>query len=203
MASAVLALRRPVALAMTRSEDMAASNPAGAEILSLELGADADGQPHRDPLARARRPRRHRRLRGRVDRLAAGLRPLPLAGPRADLARRGHQPGDVRRLPGAHGAAGRVRGRVADRRAGPAAGDGSARAAAAQRRRRGRSRPVRPEVPGVRRRASAWSGCATTRCGPSATQRAPTARASASRSAGGRAATSPRRRPAAWTPTAA
>ena len=43
VASAALALRRPVALSMTRSEDMAASNPAGAEILSLEIGADADG----------------------------------------------------------------------------------------------------------------------------------------------------------------
>ncbi len=73
------------------------------------------GKPHRDPLAGAGRPRRHRRLRGRVDRLAAGLRSLPVAGPRADLARGGHQPGDVRRLPRARGAAGRVRGRVAAR----------------------------------------------------------------------------------------
>ena len=42
--SAVMALKRPVRLALTRSEDIAATNPAGAEILSLELGADADGQ---------------------------------------------------------------------------------------------------------------------------------------------------------------
>jgi CO/xanthine dehydrogenase Mo-binding subunit len=42
--SAVLALRRPVRLAMTRSEDIAATNPAGAEVMSVELGADADGQ---------------------------------------------------------------------------------------------------------------------------------------------------------------
>lgn len=41
---AALAVRRPVRLAMTRSEDFAASNPAGAEILELELGADRDGQ---------------------------------------------------------------------------------------------------------------------------------------------------------------
>ena len=109
------------------------------------------GQPHRDPLARAGRPRRYRRLRGRVDRLAVGLGPLPLAGPRADLARRGHQPGDVRRLPGPHGPAGRVRGRVADRRARPPSGDGSARATAAQRRRRGRSQPGRTGVPDLRR----------------------------------------------------
>ncbi len=44
VASAALVLRRPVRLAMTRSEDMAATNPAGAEVLTLELGADADGQ---------------------------------------------------------------------------------------------------------------------------------------------------------------
>jgi CO/xanthine dehydrogenase Mo-binding subunit len=41
---AVLALRRPVRLALTRSEDIAAANPAGAEVMSLEIGADADGQ---------------------------------------------------------------------------------------------------------------------------------------------------------------
>jgi CO/xanthine dehydrogenase Mo-binding subunit len=40
----VLAVRRPVRLALTRSEDIAATNPAGAEIISLELGADADGR---------------------------------------------------------------------------------------------------------------------------------------------------------------
>jgi CO/xanthine dehydrogenase Mo-binding subunit len=42
--SAVLAFRRPVRLALTRSEDIAATNPAGAEVMSIELGADADGQ---------------------------------------------------------------------------------------------------------------------------------------------------------------
>jgi CO/xanthine dehydrogenase Mo-binding subunit len=41
--AAVLAVRRPVRLAMTRSEDIAATNPAGAEVMSLELGATADG----------------------------------------------------------------------------------------------------------------------------------------------------------------
>jgi CO/xanthine dehydrogenase Mo-binding subunit len=44
VASAALVLRRPVQLAMTRSEDMAATNPAGAEVMFLELGADSDGQ---------------------------------------------------------------------------------------------------------------------------------------------------------------
>ena len=43
VACAAVVLRRPVRLAMTRSEDMAASNPAGAEMLSVELGADAEG----------------------------------------------------------------------------------------------------------------------------------------------------------------
>jgi CO/xanthine dehydrogenase Mo-binding subunit len=42
-ASAALLLRRPVRLAMTRSEDMAATNPAGAEMITVEIGADADG----------------------------------------------------------------------------------------------------------------------------------------------------------------
>ena len=42
--SAALALGRSVRLVMTRSEDIAASNPAGAEVLSLELGADGDGR---------------------------------------------------------------------------------------------------------------------------------------------------------------
>ena len=42
--AAVLAVRRPVRLALTRSEDIAATNPAGGEVMSLELGADADGR---------------------------------------------------------------------------------------------------------------------------------------------------------------
>jgi CO/xanthine dehydrogenase Mo-binding subunit len=43
-AGAALALRRPVRLAMTRSEDFAAANPAGAEVLEVELGADREGR---------------------------------------------------------------------------------------------------------------------------------------------------------------
>ena len=43
VAATALALRRPVRLAMTRSEDLAAANPAGAELIDLELGADRDG----------------------------------------------------------------------------------------------------------------------------------------------------------------
>ncbi|HUA45837.1 MAG TPA: xanthine dehydrogenase family protein molybdopterin-binding subunit [Solirubrobacteraceae bacterium] len=41
--AAALVLRRPVRLAMTRSEDFAAANPAGAEILEVELGGDREG----------------------------------------------------------------------------------------------------------------------------------------------------------------
>ncbi len=44
VASAAIALRRPVRLTMTRTEDLAATNPAGAEVLVLEVGADAGGQ---------------------------------------------------------------------------------------------------------------------------------------------------------------
>jgi CO/xanthine dehydrogenase Mo-binding subunit len=40
---AVLRLGRPVRLMLTRSEDIAATNPAGAEVMRIELGADADG----------------------------------------------------------------------------------------------------------------------------------------------------------------
>jgi CO/xanthine dehydrogenase Mo-binding subunit len=41
--AAALKLRRPVRLALTRSEDFAASNPAPGQILELEAGATADG----------------------------------------------------------------------------------------------------------------------------------------------------------------
>jgi CO/xanthine dehydrogenase Mo-binding subunit len=41
--SAVMALRRPVSLELTRSEDIAASNPAGAEVMLLTVCATADG----------------------------------------------------------------------------------------------------------------------------------------------------------------
>ncbi|HLH64347.1 MAG TPA: xanthine dehydrogenase family protein molybdopterin-binding subunit [Solirubrobacteraceae bacterium] len=43
VAAAALALEAPVRLTLSRSEDMAAANPAGAQILDLELGADAEG----------------------------------------------------------------------------------------------------------------------------------------------------------------
>ena len=42
--AAVLAVGRPVRLVMTRTEDISAANPAGAEIISLEAGADAEGR---------------------------------------------------------------------------------------------------------------------------------------------------------------
>jgi CO/xanthine dehydrogenase Mo-binding subunit len=43
VAGVCLALRRPVRLALTRSEDFAATNPASAEIIELRVGASADG----------------------------------------------------------------------------------------------------------------------------------------------------------------
>ena len=42
-AAAALAVRRPVRLAMTRGEDQSATNPAGAQIIDLEIGATHDG----------------------------------------------------------------------------------------------------------------------------------------------------------------
>jgi CO/xanthine dehydrogenase Mo-binding subunit len=44
VAAAALLVGRPVRLEMTRSEDILATNPAGAEILELEVGADASGE---------------------------------------------------------------------------------------------------------------------------------------------------------------
>jgi CO/xanthine dehydrogenase Mo-binding subunit len=44
LCAAVLAVKRPVRLALTRSEDIAATNPASAEIMTVELGADSDGR---------------------------------------------------------------------------------------------------------------------------------------------------------------
>jgi CO/xanthine dehydrogenase Mo-binding subunit len=44
VAGAAVALRRPVRLALTRSEDFAATNPASAEIFELRVGANADGE---------------------------------------------------------------------------------------------------------------------------------------------------------------
>jgi CO/xanthine dehydrogenase Mo-binding subunit len=43
VAAAALLVRQPVRLVMTRSEDVAAANPAGAELIELEAGATADG----------------------------------------------------------------------------------------------------------------------------------------------------------------
>jgi CO/xanthine dehydrogenase Mo-binding subunit len=43
-AAAAVALERPVRVALTRMEDMAATNPAPAELMDLEAGATADGR---------------------------------------------------------------------------------------------------------------------------------------------------------------
>jgi CO/xanthine dehydrogenase Mo-binding subunit len=129
--AAALATHRPVRLAMTRSEDFAASNPAGAEVLELELGADREGN-----LTGIRA-----RIwcdRGSTESMGveSQRRPVPVARPPSDLLRRVDQPRDVWRLPRADRTPGRVRGRVADRRAGGAARDRPARAPPAQRARR-------------------------------------------------------------------
>ena len=44
VASAVLALKRPVRLAFTRSEDFLAANPAGGQLIELEVGATREGE---------------------------------------------------------------------------------------------------------------------------------------------------------------
>ena len=44
VAAAALAVRRPVRLALTRSEDVAAANPAGAELIEIEIGATREGR---------------------------------------------------------------------------------------------------------------------------------------------------------------
>jgi CO/xanthine dehydrogenase Mo-binding subunit len=44
VAAAAMTLRRPVSLSLTRSEDLAAANPAPAERISITLGADAGGR---------------------------------------------------------------------------------------------------------------------------------------------------------------
>ena len=199
--AAALKLRRPVRLALTRSEDFAASNPAPGQILELEAGASADGTLTG--------------VRGRVvcDRGmneeygvesisgAARDRPLPLAGPRRRRLRRAHQPRHVGRLPRSRRAAGRVRDRDAARRAGGRAGDRPARAAPRQRAARGRPRDGRQPDAGRSAPTSASSACASTRCGRAAAS-CPRTRASAWRSAGGPAASSRRRRPAGSTTTA-
>ncbi len=201
VASAALALRRPVRLAMTRSEDMSATNPAGAEVLTLELGADADG------ILTAIRSRvfvdRGATDDFGVESIAAMLTAGPYRWRAHELTALGVATN--RMTFGAYRApdraAGRVRGRVPDRRARAQARARPARAAPAQRR---RSRAIwrrRASRSRSSARASASSASASTRSGRGATS-CPRARGSASRSAGGRAGTSPPRRPAGSTPTA-
>ena len=198
--SAVLATRRPVRLAMTRSEDFAAANPAGAEVLEVEVGADREGN-----LTGIRT-----RIwcdRGSTDSMGVeSIAAMLSAGPYRWQAHHltcygvSDQSRDVRRVPRADRAAGGVRRRVDDRRAGGAARDRPAGAAAAQRARSRRQDRGRPGDEGVRRarvpRAPRWrtlSGAGAGRCRRT--------RESASRSAGGRAGTSRRPPHAGSTPT--
>ena len=167
VAAAALVLRRPVRLTMTRSEDIAATNPAGAEVMSVELGADADG--HSTGFRpRARRSRRHRGLRRRVDRRHARRRRLPMGCTRADRARRRHQPVTygAYRAPTAAPAAFAVESLI-DELAGQLARD-----PLELRLRTWPSRAIaRPPASRSRCSApvSAWSACVTIRCGRSGT----------------------------------
>ena len=200
-AAAALTLKRPVRLVFGRSEDFAAANPAPGQLIDLELGATRDGDADRDPRPDRRRPRRAGGDGRRDDRHDALRRAVPLARARPDRARRGHQPRQRGRLPRAGRAAGGVRGRDADRPARGRAGARPDRAAAAERAARRATTASTGRRSSSSARASASSACARTRCG-SAAASCPTTRASASRSASGPAAWSPRPRSASSTPTA-
>ena len=200
-AAACVRLERPVRLALTRIEDFAASNPAPGELIELEAGATAEGDLTG--------------VRGRIvldrgsndefgfEALAAHARlgPVSLAGARRRLLRRADEPRRLRRL---SRAVARRRRPSPSRRSSTSwppswASTRSSCACAtccARATRGSTASPSRSSAP-----PSAWSACARTRCGSTAA-RCPTARASASRSAGGPAGSSPRPRAAAWTPTA-
>ena len=98
---------------MTRSEDFAASNPAGAEVLEVELGADREGN-----LTGIRTiwcDRGSTDSMG-VKSIAAMLSAaLPLASPSPHLLRGHDQSRYVRRLPGPDRTARGVRRGVVDR----------------------------------------------------------------------------------------
>ena len=168
---AALALRRPVRLVLTRSEDFAADEPG--------LGAGHAPQ--------GRRPRRTGRFtaieaRMIVDRgtnagwgvegsdVAARRRAVPLAGPRPARLRRADESLHVRRLPRARRADGRVRARVAPRRARAEARPRPDRAAPEERRGRGRRRRERKPVSHHRRRRGPRAAPGAPAVGRSATR---------------------------------
>ena len=199
-AGATLALRRPVRLMLTRTEDFQATNPASAQVTHLKIGARKDGT--------------FTAIEGRmiVDRGSnagwgvEGITSLLVAGPYRWQAHghprlwRADEPLHIRRVPCARRADGRLRARVAPRRARAdsssstrsrcACGMPSSRAtsasAAARSRRSARSRSS--------------SGSASTRCGQSATRFQRT-RESAWQPAIGPVETSPPRPSAGSTPT--
>ena len=162
-------------------------------------GRQARRLADRDPRPDRRRPRRPGGHGRRVDLDDALGRPVPLERTRSDRAGRVHQPRQPRRLPRARRAAGGVRGRDADGRAGGQARSStrsssgcrtcSSRATRASTARRSRASA----------RSSASRPCARIR---STARRCRRTRASASHSASGRAGWSPRRRSASSTATA-
>ena len=114
---AALALRRPVRLVLTRSEDFQATNPASAQVTRLKIGARADGTLTGIEARHDRRPRLERRLGRRGHQLAARRRPVQLGGARPARLRRADEPLHVRCLSRAGRADRRLRARVAPRRA--------------------------------------------------------------------------------------
>ena len=107
---------------------------------------------HCDRSAHDRRPRHECRLGRRGRNVAPRRRAVPLAGPRPARLRSTDESLHVRRLPRSGRADGRIRARVAPRRAGAEARPRPARAAPEERRGRGRRRREREPVSHDRRR---------------------------------------------------
>src|SRR3984885_10932929 len=132
--SAVLSTRRPLRRGPPRDDSqrgLRGLQSGGRRSARGRARRRSRGELHRDPDPHLVRSRLERQHGGGVDRGDAVRRPLPLASPSPHLLRGHDQSRHVRRLPRPDGTARRVRGRVADRRAGGAAWDRPARAAAA------------------------------------------------------------------------
>ena len=155
---AALALRRPVRLVFTRSEDFQATNPASAQVTHLKVGARQDGTLHRDRGPPDRRPRLERGL-GRRGHRARSLVAGPYRWEAHDLRGYGVQTNrftfGAYRAPGAPTAA--FAARVAARRARHETRPRSRRAAPEER--DGRRRLERRAA--IRSRRSAQSRCSS------------------------------------------
>ena len=133
--AAALALRRPVRVVFTRSEDFLAANPNPGGFIELRIGANRSGELtglEAQDRVRAGRPQR---LGDRKRRRGADRWRLPLACPRRPRLRRRDEPGRLRRLPGSRRSAGDLRPRVLARGARRPARARPRRAAPAQPRR--------------------------------------------------------------------